>query len=160
MCMFNPFLHTLHKRNAKTYATCVNFSTHWIFCARILNTFNTICVSIGKFRSLFALSTEKFTQPTKNLLSRQIWSLALLTIFHTLCMRATYKDPEIAKTLSLRNRWKNQVLLMIFNNDPKSPRPNAQKAFLISRGMNGSPIARDEAQQMKMVIYAGKNQGN
>ena len=49
---------------------------------------------------------------------------------------------------------------MIFNNDPKSPRPNAQKAFLISRGMNGSPIARDEAQQMKMVIYAGKNQGN
>ena len=73
MCMFNPFLHTLHKRNAKTYATCVNFSTHWIFCARILNTFNTICVSIGKFRSLFALSTEKFTRPpvATNMISAQ-----------------------------------------------------------------------------------------
>ena len=71
MCISNPYLHTLHKRNTKTYATCVNFSMHWIFCARILNTFHTICVSIGKFHSLFAFSNEKFTQSTKNLRDRR-----------------------------------------------------------------------------------------
>ena len=81
MCISNPYLHTLHKRNTKSYATCVNFSTLWTFCTRILNTSNTICVNIGTFHSLFALSTEKFTQPTKILRDRrshrlrQIWSL-------------------------------------------------------------------------------------
>ena len=81
MCISNPYSHTLNKRNTKTYATCVNFSTLWTFCTRILNTSNTICVNIGTFHSLFALSTEKFTQPTKILRdrrshqSRKIWFL-------------------------------------------------------------------------------------
>ena len=81
ICVYLIHINTLHKRNTKTYATCVNFSTLWTFCTRILNTSNTICVNIGTFYSLFALSTEKFTQPTKILRdrrshqSRKIWFL-------------------------------------------------------------------------------------